>query len=69
MKSLLGFLGTISALAFILLLVRAGYGAIASDFQAQGGPPDVARFVTPWLICAGIALAFSIIAHQIGKRI
>ena len=69
MKSFLGFLGTISALAFILLLVRAGYGVIASDFEAQGGPPDVARFVTPWLIYAGIALALSIIAHQTAKRI
>ena len=67
--SALGFISTVSGIAFVLLLVRAGYGVIASDFEAGGGPPDFDRFVRPYLIYAGIALALSIVSHQIKKRI
>ncbi|WP_299732421.1 hypothetical protein [uncultured Tateyamaria sp.] len=69
MKSVLGFISTISGIAFILLLVRAGYGVIASDVQAGGGPPDFDGLVRPYLIWAAVALALSIVTHQFKKRI
>ena len=69
MTSALGFISTVSGIAFILLLVRAGYGVIASDFEAAGGPPDFDRLVRPYLIYAGIALCISIASHQIKTRI
>lgn len=69
MSSFLGFVSTISGIAFILLLVRAGFGVIASDVEAGGGPPDFEGLVRPYLIYAGIALALSIVTHQIKKRI
>ena len=68
MALFLGFISTISGIAFILLLVRAGYGVIASDFEAGGGPPDFDGLVRPYLIYAGVALVLSIATHQIKNR-
>ncbi len=69
MKSLLGFVSVVSGIAFIALLVRAAYGLVASDALAQGGPPDFKGLVLPYLIYAGIALALSVLSHQIKQRI
>ncbi|WP_299691575.1 hypothetical protein [uncultured Tateyamaria sp.] len=68
MKALLGFVEVAGGIAFILLLVRAGYGVIASDVQSGAEPPDFAGLVRPYLIFAGLTLAVSIGAGQIKKR-
>ena len=68
MKAVLSFVEVAGGIAFILLLVRAGYGIIASDVQSGGAPPDFDGLVRPYLLYAAIALVASIGAGQIKKR-
>ena len=68
MKAVLSFVEVAGGIAFILLLVRAGYGIIASDVHSGGAPPDFDGLVRPYLPYAAIALVASIGAGQIKKR-
>ena len=68
MKAVLSFVEVAGGIAFILLLVRAGYGIIASDVKSGGAPPDFDGLVRPYLLYAAIALVASIGAGQIKKR-
>ena len=68
MKRALSFVEVVSGLAFLVFLIRAGYGVIASDPGFAGGAPDFDGLVKPYLIYAGIALVITIAAAQISKR-
>ncbi len=68
MKAALGFAEIVGGIAFFFLLVRAGYGVIATEARPAGTPLDFAGLVRPYLIGAGLALVTSIGANRIRKR-
>ncbi len=69
MKRILSVTSTLSALATIVFFIRAGYGVFTTEEALGGDPANFNVQVKRFLIWAFAALALSIGAGQISKRL